>query len=70
MALTAQQKLDDAEAAYHKLVTGKSVRVLVDRNGERVEYTMANKGALQAYIAELKKEISGEDTSGPLGVMF
>lgn len=70
MALTTQQKLDEAEAAYHKLVTGRSVRVLVDRNGERVEYTLANRAALQAYIQELKNEISGTNPAGPLGVMF
>jgi hypothetical protein len=54
MPLTTEQKLDEAEKAYHALVTGTSPRVIVDRNGERVEFTAANRQGLASYITELK----------------
>lgn len=71
--LTTQQKLDSAEAAYHDLMTGRSARVVVDQNGERVEFTAANAPRLQAYIESLKEQISGLTSSqarGPLAVFF
>jgi hypothetical protein len=73
MTLTAEEttlyesRLADAEQAYHDLRCGKSARVFVDQNGERVEFAVANAGRLQAYIIELKKAL-GKPTglSGPL----
>lgn len=70
--LTAAQRLVEAEDAYHQLVTGTSARVFVDQNGERIEYTAANRGALQAYIQQLKIEIAGSNlgSNGPLRAVF
>lgn len=48
------QQLADARSAYHSLMTGTSARVIVDQNGERVEFTAINRGALSAYILELE----------------
>ena len=45
-----QQWLNDAMDAYNQLNVGGSVRVVVDQNGERVEYTAANRQSLWAYI--------------------
>lgn len=59
---TLQERLTEAEQAQHDLLTGKSVRVYVDHNGERIEYTAANRAALAAYIADLKRQISGTAT--------
>lgn len=70
MALTAQQKLDAARVAYHNLVTGQQARVIVDQNGERVEFTMANRAALKAYISQLEAEIAGTNKRFPLRVYF
>ena len=53
-----QTKLAEAEKAYHELMLGQSVRVFVDQNGERVEYTAANKLALQSYINQLRSQIT------------
>lgn len=58
MALTLQQKLEEAEAAYHSLQTGRMPRVVVDQNGERVEFTAANASKLYAYISDLRTQIS------------
>lgn len=49
-----QQRLAAAEIAYDRLMNGKAPRVLVDANGERVEFTPANAGRLAAYILELQ----------------
>lgn len=57
--MTDAEKLAEAEAAYHKLMTGKSARVYVDSNGERVEYTVADANKLRAYIEALKRAVSG-----------
>ncbi len=63
VALTTAEKLTAARDAYHKLQTGLLARVFVDQNGERVEFTAANREALYAYIQQLQSEIdSGSST--------
>lgn len=49
--------LDEARKAYHALMTGTSPRVVVDQNGERVEFTAANKNALYNYISQLEAQL-------------
>jgi len=69
-----QPRLDQAEAEYHKLMLGKSARVVVDgNNGTRVEYTAANRAALYSYIQSLRSEINptvGVPANGPAGFIF
>lgn len=50
-------QLKDARDAYHSLMTGTMARVIVDQNGERVEFTAANQTKLAAYISQLEIEI-------------
>ncbi len=62
-------RLTEAETAYHDLMTGRSARVFVDQNGERVEYVSANAYRLATYIQELKRRIaaaSGTTTGRPM----
>lgn len=66
---TVQERLTQAEDAYHQLMLGQSARVVVDQNGERVEYTPANSTKLAAYITELKRQL-GTVTSGPMNVFM
>ena len=63
--VTLREKLADAEQAYHDLMLGRAVRVVVDQNGERVEYTAANAARLAAYIADLKRQL-GQSSLGPM----
>lgn len=49
--------LNDARKAYHALMTGTSPRVVVDQNGERVEFTAANKQGLYSYIQQLEAQL-------------
>lgn len=77
---TAKLKSDIAAAqdAYHKLVTGQSVRVFVDQNGERVEYAAANARTLLNYISTLQQQLANGDCGGigistvtrPVGFLF
>lgn len=68
--MTNEERLADAKARYHELLTGQSVRVLVDQNGERIEYTAANREKLAMYIQDLEAAVAGKTlgTGGPLGV--
>lgn len=60
MTLTSEQraayeaKLAVAEAAYDQLRLGGQAKVVVDQNGERVEFTVARSTELRAYVLELK----------------
>ena len=65
-----EQKLAEAEAAYHALMLGQSVAELRDSNSELVRYTPANAGRLQAYIQSLKQQLGLLTTSGPARPIF
>ena len=70
-----QEKLNAAREAYHNLVTGQMARVVVDQNGERVEFVAGNAFRLQAYIKELEAECAADSAGaarsrGPLGFIF
>lgn len=66
---TLQQRLCEAETAYHSLLLGKSVVQFRDANGETLTYTVANRTALAAYIDDLKRQINNSG-HGPLWVMI
>lgn len=70
--MTLAEKLAEAEAAYHSLVTGTQPKVVVDQNGERVEYTAASATRLYLYIQQLKREITPVTAAPnrPLNVFF
>lgn len=60
---TLQTRLEEAEAAYHKLLTGARV-VEVQHGDMRTKYTEAESGALATYIAQLREQIAMLDTTG------
>ena len=63
---TLQERLAEAEDAYHALSIGRSVAEVRDANGESLRYTAANSGKLAAYIADLKRQIGDTPQSGPM----
>lgn len=65
-----EQKLAEAEAAYHALMLGQSVAELRDSSNELIRYTPANAGRLQAYIQTLKQQLGLLTTSGPARPIF
>lgn len=68
--------LADAKQALHNLNTGRMARVVVDQNGERVEFTAANRTGLLSYINQLQAELNAcspttpAEYSGPAGFIF
>lgn len=70
MAVT-QSMLDEAVAAYHRLMTGAGVVEFRDQNGETVKYERANAYRLAAYIQELRRELGLLSAgTGPMRVWF
>lgn len=65
-----QLQLTQAEMAYHSLMLGKSPRVVVDQNGERVEFTVASAGKLLQYIERLRGLLAMGNTARPLRPYF
>ena len=73
MASNNHQLLTQAKAQYHALMTGTAPRVVVDRDGSRVEYSAANKQLLYAYIQELEALLGCTPTlavRGPANFLF
>lgn len=67
---TKQELLEEAEGAYHALMTGRAVVEVRDQNGELVRYNPANAFRLANYINELKRQISDSGCLGPMQVFF
>lgn len=59
---TTQEMLDEAIATRHKIMLGKAVSS-ISGAGEAVSYTRADLPALNAYIAELQRKITGTSPS-------
>lgn len=72
---TCPADLVAARAALKKLLLGQQVRVFVDQNGERVEYTATNLQALKDWITALDAVCGPNAASNtlpqrPLGYTF
>lgn len=67
--MTLLERLNEAKAALHDLMTGRAVRVVVDQNGERVEYSVANRANLLAYISALEAELANAGKPAAVGAM-
>lgn len=63
-----EKRLTEAKEALHTALIGGHARVVVDSNGERVEFTATNTARLRAYIAELELRLGKTTSSGPLNV--
>ena len=67
---TIQERLTEAEDAYHALQTGSSAVEVRDSDGGSVRYTPANSARLFAYIQDLKRQLGTAEYSGPMRVIF
>lgn len=57
MALDKKLLLEEAEAAYHALMTGQTVAEVRDHNGEMVRYFAPQAARLKGYILQLRAEL-------------
>ena len=67
--MTLSERLVDAEAKYHQLMTGTSVVEVTDQNGEKVVFSRASASNLARYIQQLKNQLNGE-SRGPMRAFF
>ena len=65
---TLEQRLSEAEKAYHDLAMGKAARVIVDQSGERIEFSPTTMTRLQVYITDLKRQLGLLSMTGPMRV--
>ena len=65
----AKRRLAEAEEAMHALQIGQNARVIVDQNGERIEYSAANRADLRSYIERLRFECDPTTQSRPLRIV-
>lgn len=56
---TLAERLVEAEAALHCLLTGSLAAEVTDSNGERVRFGPADHKSLSAYVADLRRQIAG-----------
>jgi hypothetical protein len=71
---TLRQRLSEAEAAYHRLMTGDREVEVEFTDGRRNRYSETNASSLRDYIGSLKAEILRQSSplpaSGPIGFLF
>lgn len=71
MPKTREQLLTEAQDARHAILTGKAVSKFVDQNGEQVEYSKINLGALDGYIRSLQApDVLRTSWPRPIGFYF
>lgn len=63
MAYTVEM-LKEARNAYYRIVTGQSVIVVIDQNGERIEFQKANLSALADLIRKMEIELNAVANNG------
>lgn len=68
MAIDLNVALQEAESAYHRLMTGQSAVEFRDFNGELIRYSAISANKLQAYILDLKMKL-GLIAPGSIGPM-
>lgn len=60
--------LQEARTAYHNLVIGRAPSVIVDQNGERVEFNRANQAKLAQYIQQMEIALNGCAQGAPSNI--
>lgn len=73
MAITnpyTPEALQELRMAYHKIITGQHVKIVIDQNGERIEFQSANVTALAELIRKIELALSGQAATSPLRVIF
>ena len=70
---TLQARLSEAEAAYHRLLTGSRAEQVTYAAGQvsrSMKYTATNLDALRAYIDDLKRQLGLGARRRAIGVRF
>lgn len=65
-----RQRLEEAEAALHSLMTSTQRVQIRDASGRQISYAQADVGQLRAYIAELRAQLNPARRRRAIGVWF
>ncbi|MFT4913346.1 MAG: hypothetical protein ACI9YM_001943 [Brevundimonas sp.] len=65
---TLAERLTEAEAALHKLLTGAAAVEVQDASGDRVRFAKADRASLAAYVSDLRRQLAG--SSRPTTIRF
>ncbi len=53
-----QKDIDDMHVQYRRLISGEAVSIVIDQNGERLEYSRGNADKFWAYIRMAEAELA------------
>ena len=70
MAVDLNILLQEAETAYHRLMTGQAAVEFRDSNGEMVRYSAISANKLNAYILSLKMQLGIPVAIAPMRVWY
>lgn len=70
MTTDLKAALQDAEKAYHRLMTGQSAVEFRDQNGETIRYSAISAPRLMGYILDLKRQLGMSSGSAPMRAWF
>ena len=72
MLIYTPLQIQEMKLQYHRLISGGSVSVVIDQNGERIEYARGDAQRLWAYIlaAEAQSQTASLKAMRPLSFMF
>ena len=68
--MTTQEKIDAAELALHRLMTGSMREEVRNEGGGSVRYFPTDIEKLRGYIADLKAAACSSGRGGAIGVIF
>jgi len=66
--MTTQADVDAVQAEYLRLISGRATSVVIDRDGQRVEFHRGNERALAALLATLQSQVTTHP--GPMRVLL
>lgn len=68
--MTTQADVDAVRSALIKLASGRATSVVVDRDGQRVEFHKGDIPTLTALMRQLQAEVTASSIPRPIGVVF
>ena len=73
MNMYTQKDVDEMHIQYRRLVTGEAVSIVIDQNGERIEYSTGDAAKLWASIRMAESQLAaanGKLANRPLTFRF
>lgn len=62
--MVTQDEINEMHMQYRRLISGEAVSVVIDQNGERLEYSKGNAQLLWSYIRLKEDELAATLNKG------